>query len=375
MKAILRQVALGTAVLAVTSMSVGLGITSVAKADPRIITELDATEPFDAMAFHGGVLWVGNSRNMMSSSYRLKAFTADGTLVADQAFPHSQTYIYPYNDRSVLIVGVKSEPNLTHYSIVTYNGPGRALTVQTKAIPAEAWAFQWMGTAGSKEFFIDMSGLVDDPERDANPNLASRTIFTMQSGRPTYSPARVRMPIEGIKVGSDFFVLHRLGLGQPQSGLVRVNSSSFATQNIFTAWRNLVTDVVHVPAVNMIVAAEMGADQILLIDPTTGDLKGTYPVAGGPRTLTAVGHCVAVGAEQTKKIALIDLKGVPDLVDSVDLSSLGAAFHSIRKVAVDRTTGQVFARSNFPCNPMVTSCTQSENSVVAAKLNMSNCFE
>jgi len=353
--------------LIVLSAVVGAGTTFVcagpAQADVATVTVLDRGEPFEAMTHHAGILWVGKSRANFSSSYSLEAY-AGKAMIGKVTFPHSATYVHPYGQNSVIVVGTGYQPNLTHYTIVEHNG-GR-LTTRTTQIPMDAWARQWLGTVNGREYFTDPGG---NPADSDNPNLTqpAQTFFTMSAGgRPRYLTTRLRLPLGGVKLGNVFYVYNAESIGDPRSNIYRLDPASGQIKPVFSEFRNGISGVALVPGANLIAAIESGSGQMVLVNPADHSVVGAVNIEGSPRSIAAFGKCMIVGSRDTNSVTAIDVS-VPSTPTVVAVAAVGLSqdeFQLLDRVSADVVTGQVFARSNFPCNPMIQTCDKDWNRVV-----------
>ncbi len=337
-------------------------------ADPiaKSIASLDKSEPFEGMTFHDGLLWVGRSRLDFNSNYRLDMYDRNDQLAGSVTFPHAANFVHPYGTHSVIVIGTGYSPNLTNYTIVEHTGA--TFAVHTHQIPMDAWANRWVGTLGGREYFTDPGGNVNDPASDQDPNLPAQTIFTMgSSGRPQYLTTRLRMPIGGTKVGSVLYLLHGESMADPRTNLVRLDPQTGAMTSAFDTFRNDLTALVQLPGTTVLALAEAGANQVLFYDTATQALRGTATVEGRLRSLTAFGHCVLAGSDETRSVTALDFADVtsPRVVATLTVDLTTDEFHSLNKVEVDATNGRVYARSNFPCNPMMQICNAEWNRVIS----------
>lgn len=347
----------------------GLGLLALtattAFGEARTLVTLDKGEPFEAMTFHADHLWVGQSRLDFNANYRVTIFDRADQKVGEVALRHSATFLYPYDATSVLVVGTAHTPNLTHYTIIRNAGGGR-FTTDVRQIPMEAWANGWLGTLDGKEYLTDLSGNTNDPDRDDNPNLASQTIFTMQGGRARYLSYRMPMPIAGARVGRQFVVVHRYQIGHPASNVMVVDVDRNQARPLFAERRNMLTSLAPL-ASGLVAFSEQGTGEVLVVNPSTSAIVGSSPTKGAPRTLATVGHCVLAGNEQEKTVVALDVADParPKPVLGLDFTTTGADLRGIRKIAVDPTTGKVYARSAYACNPMAEDCSGSSWNSVA----------
>ena len=341
----------------------GGSIATVAVADVATITVLDRGEPFEGMTHHGGLLWIGKSRVNFNSSYSLEVYSKKD-LIGTATFPHSATYVHPYGANSVIVVGTGYQPNLTQYSIVEHSA-GK-LTVKTTVIPMDAWARQWLGTFNGREYFTDPGG---NPADSDNPNLnqPAQTIFTVSKGvRPRYLTTRLRLPLGGVKVGNVFYVFNAESIGDSRSNIFRLDPVNGQLKAVFSEYRDGLSAVAMVPGASLLAAIEEVGGRLILISPVTHEVLGSVAIEGSPRSMTAFGKCMVVGSRDSRSVTAVDVSNpsAPVIVATAAVNLPQEEFMALDRVSADTVSGQVFARSNRPCNPMIEACTEDWNRVV-----------
>jgi hypothetical protein len=353
-----------------SSLVVGLSaaaISQTALSETETVAVLDRAEPFEANVFHSGHLWVGKSRKDFNSDYSVEIY-ASGVLEGKVTFPHSATFMYPYGANSVIVVGTGYSPNLTHYSIIEKSGTN--FSVKTKQIPMQAWARQWIGNHNGKEFFTDPGGNQNDPARDDDFSLASQTFFSMSSSSsPRYLPTRLRLPTYGIKLGSMFYVLNAESIGSPQSNLHRLDPATNSITKVFPSFRNALATVSNIPGTNLITLVERGANQFLIVDATTGSIVSTTVIAEDSKSHAIMGKCAVIASRTDRSVQFLDISNTaaPKQVMNLAIDLPPGEFRFLDKIDVDPVSFQVFARSNFPCNPLMEACNEDWNRVVTFK--------
>ena len=333
-------------------------------ASTQTLTVLGRSELHEAMAFHDGFLWVGKSRTQMGSINNLEIYNREHQKVESLTLSHSLTYITPYGPHSVVVVGTASKPNLTHYTIVE-NRNGRFF-LRDRTIEV-GWANHWIGSLGGREYFTDMGGNPDDPEASEHPTIPAQTFFSVgASGLAKYLPVRLRMPFGGVRVGSAFYVLQGQGIGNPRTNLVRLNVASNSVQPLFPSYRNDLTKIIEIPGSNMVAVNESGAGQLLVVDVQKSTLLSTTPVGGSLRSLTSMGRCILVASDEARTITAVDIRqpSQTKVVGVVPINLDSNSFKMLNKIVADSQSGRLYARSNFPCNPMITVCDKDFNRVV-----------
>lgn len=338
---------------------------AVATADTSTLVELDRGEPFEAMVVHANHLWVGQSRSQFNADYRIQVFDTAGKKVAETKLKHAVGFLYAYGPSTVMAVGTAHTPNLTHFTLLTL--AGGKVTAKTTQVPVNAWAHQWIGTYGGVEHFIDFSGNSNDPEAENNFNLPAQTIFTMNRGRAKYLPIRLRAPRMGKKVGELAYVLRAYSIGHPGTNIAVVDVAKRQVRNLFeTAW-NGARDFVALDGGKTLAVSVQGDEAVRFVDATNGAVKSEIAVDGGPASMAELGQCVLVGTEGKKDVVAIrrNAEGQATVAARVDLSGTGATFRALKKIAVNPSTGVVYGRSAYACNPLTEDCSQLWNSVVA----------
>jgi hypothetical protein len=348
------------------ALVVSLVVTAtVASAATSTFLDLDRGEPFEAMVVHGNHLWVGQSRTRFNADYRVQVFDANGARVAEAKLPHAVAFLYAHGPNTVLAVGTAHTPNLTHYSILSLaNGKVQARTTQ---IPINAWAYQWLGTFGGVEHFLDFSGNAQDPELGNNFELPAQTIFAMIGRRATYLPIRLRAPLNGKKVGDIAYVVRAYAMGHPATNLVRVDVAKRQSKDLFATPLDRARDFVALDGGRTLAISVQGNDALRFVNASDAATLTEVTVDGGPASLTTLGQCVLVGAEVKKEVVAVrrDAAGKATVAMRIDFSGTGERFRGLRKIVVNPSTGTVYGRSAYPCNPMAEDCTVLWNSIAA----------
>jgi len=83
-------------------------VSTSAMADTTTLMELDKAEPFDAMTFHGGYLFVGQSRKNLNSYYMVRVFDQNQKLIKSIPMSHVIEHMYAYGLDSVLAIGTSA---------------------------------------------------------------------------------------------------------------------------------------------------------------------------------------------------------------------------------------------------------------------------
>jgi len=343
----------------------GLMLAATANAiEVKTVTMLDKGEPWEAMVYHGGQLWVGHSRSQFNANYKIETYATNGKMTASVAMPHSIMFMYPYGTNSVMTVGVQPDKNSTVYSIVTIdNGQ---LSAKSVRIPDDAWAHRWIGHFGDTQVFSDPGGNQNDPEGSENPNLPAMTLFKMNGRGVDYYTTRLRMPGEGMIIGNDMYVITSDGIGSLGSNLAKIDIHSGDLQMVFPTKRNSLVSLAHIPSLNAMVGAERMKGSLVIADLQNSANVKEVTTLSEPKTLAAAGRCVVVGSYEDRKVQILRLNDdltAKELL-SWDVGVPETEFTRMNKVAVDMANKVIFGRSNFACNPMTDPCAHPYNRVL-----------
>jgi hypothetical protein len=103
------------------------------------------------------------------------------------------------------------------------------------------------------------------------------------------------------------------------------------------------------------------------INMQTGQVSREFPINGYPRSLITAGHCVIAGNDETNTVIAFDLNNPSSVapVASTMISLSSDDFSGLKSLAVDSSTGTVFARSSLACNPVMEDCVRDYNRVIS----------
>lgn len=351
-----------------------------ARADTSTLMELDATEPYDPLIFHADYLWIGKSRKNLSSNYSIDIVDRSNKVIKTLTLSHSIEHIYPYDSQSVIAIGTAPSPNLRHYSIIRVSS--RGFEVKDRVVPVTAWGNDWLGTINGREYFSDFGGNSQDEEASDDPYLAMQTIFGIDSsGRAEYLKVRMRSPLNGVRIGEEMYIVRFYQLGDPRRNVYRLNIRSGQFDEMFESPRPMLSDLVPIEN-NLLAISETGGNRVVFIDRTTKEVKKEISVDGGPRSMQRYGSCLLVGGQLSREASLISIKNLndPKIIGRIDFSTTGGHFRGLRTLTIDPSTGRLYGRSAYPCNPGMMDCSKSWNSVVFssdddAKLVLRQCSE
>ncbi|MBI4403844.1 MAG: hypothetical protein HY537_06780 [Deltaproteobacteria bacterium] len=324
----------------------------------RIISELDGFEPFEAHLFHASHLWVGRSRKDLAAFYRLEIFDRHGKMVVSKELQHSLRYIHPYESNSVIIVGIGLD-QLSHYTIATLNGSNVSLVHRT--IPVTALADRWAGSPG-RFYFTDPGGY-DDPAHPTPPDQPLQTLFKMDSFGPRYLKPRLAGPRESLMMGNSLYVISGPSIGTGKF----LNVIDIQTESL----RTLISDGKGLSHMRLLPSGklallEVDAARVREVDLKTKEVHSLVTTDARPSDFAIMGSCLAIGLEEQRRVQFFELSAVSvQKVAEWDLSVAGSGFMALRNLAADSITGNIYARSAYPCQPF-TECLP-RNSVVIAE--------
>ncbi len=322
----------------------------------KVVTELDRFEPFNAMAFHDGRLWVGSSRVNLGASYKLDVFDSAGTLLETKEMSHSLRYLSPFGPHGILTVGVSYKDQLTHYTVVSGE---TKLKVEPKTIPVQAYADEGAGRPGVL-YFTDPGGL-----DDGILGKPARTIFTLGWLGPRYLKARIAGPHNPLLVGDSLFLIEHPTIASGGRYLVRVDLKTETSTRLLEG--SDLASLILLADGKTLAVADRDAGDVRLVEAATGTTLKTYSVAAQrPRALAQLGHCLAVASEESKHVTFFDLRN-NKVQGEWDLSVVGKKLYGLRSLAADSTTGRVYVRSAYPDFVGNASPDTDRNSVVLAE--------
>jgi len=347
-------------------------VTLTAFADVKTVTLLDKGEPNEAMVFHADHLWVGSSRTGFNADYKILVFDRADAKVAEMPIKHSVQFLYPYDASSVLAVGTGHSPNLTMYTIARKTKDG--FQSSTKTIPMEAWANRWLGTVNGREYFTDPGGNSADESTDLS--LPAQTIFRMAGTTPQYLPTRLRLPVGGLVVGKALFVIQKESIGGVKSNLGIVDTTTGKLSFAFSEPRLDLSGITKVSNLPEIAVIERQGNRLVVLNSQTLKVNAELDAGIEPRAIASVGRCVLVGSFSGRGVRVIERakEGTYSSVSDLENPLPENEFRRLFNVTADPKTGKVYARSNFPCNPMMEACTDDYNRVIAWPAGASSCL-
>lgn len=339
-----------------------LSLSSAAALAVDTVTMLDRGEPYDSMIADGGILWVGQSRLNFNSNYRLEAYKADGKLVDRVTLSHSLNNIKVAGNGSVMITGISPTSRLTQYTLARVEN-GKIKTT-TKEIALGGFITFWISNLNGRNYFVDMGGNPND-NSDPAAHLPAQTIFSSTGTNASYLSARVRMPVAGTQLNGKFLLVSSEGIGQDASSLIEVDPRTSATRVITKSQTAKYKGIEVLSGTTNVVTSALAESKIRVIDSATGDIRREFQTKGYPRSFVSTGHCIVVGNDETNVVEVFDMNSdsaTPAFAAEVNLSA--DEFSGIKSIALDQTTGTVFARAANACNPITEACDKYNNRVV-----------
>jgi len=340
---------------------VGL-ILSQATLAAETVTVLDRGEPYPSLVAESGVFWVGRSRENFNANYHLEVYSPNGHMIDSIRLTHSLSSIKKTGNSSIVITGINPTTHLTEYTFARLDKD--RIRIKTTGINVEGFINFWIGSIGTLHYFADMGGNPND--NNQNPNLPAQTIFSSAGSNPSYLSARVRMPLAGEINQGKLIIVSSEGMGLSSGSIIEVDSKTSSTRTLISSKTAQFRGLEIIPGTNDIVTIAAGENKLVILDRSSGEIRRTFPTIGYSRAFNLVGHCAIVGNDETNTVEVFDLKSKDDkamMSEKIDLPA--NEFHGITQIATDESTGTIFARSNFPCNPLIEVCDQDFNRVVS----------
>lgn len=329
-----------------------------------VVTKLDMLEPFDAMAFHDGFLFVGKSRKDHDLFYSVELYDTDSKLLSSVMLKHRADHMYPYGSNAVLVTGVTPYPTHSRYTIIKRVNQ-KIQIAEEKEYPIDITTDRFVGYIGNAKFFTVPGGKLEGLD-DPRESILVQTGSSYRFLKPLIS-----YPGPSAVVGGKLLVVEEGGPGAGDDNLMTIDPSTQVAKRFFPKSNRMGFRQVVMLNNQFGAVSELEAGKVLIADVqnTTIAKEITVP-QGTPRTLDKFGKCLVIGSDESKKITFVKwLDEKSPVVAEWDLSPLGKDFFRLRQIAVDEAHKTVYARSATPCNPMVEACTEERNSVVKAKVS------
>jgi hypothetical protein len=270
---------------------------------------------------------------------------------------------------TVVMTGINPTAQLTEYTFAKLeNGKIRAKTTR---IALGGFINFWIGSANGKHYFADMGGNPNDTNTDFN--LPAQTIFSSSGSMANYLSTRVRMPIAGTVHNGKLLLVSGEAIGSPKGKIVEVDPQTQQMRVLFTSQNGNLGTLNVIPGTQDVMTNARGENKLIVFDSVTGQIRREIPTQGYSRSFDFTGHCVVVGNDENNSIEVFDLKSQDNksvINEKITLPS--KEFSGIKQIAVDDSTGIVFARSSLPCNPMMEVCDKDINRVVTFGAELGN---
>ncbi len=325
------------------------------------ITLLDRGELHPSMIADNGVFWIGHSRRQFNSEYRLEVYTPEGKLIDQAPMSHSLIMMKKAGSNLIMMTGINPNSQLTEYTTAKLeNGKIRLRTTQ---INLGGFITFWIGALGNRHYFVDMGGNPDDTT--TNLSLPAQTIFSSTGSNATYLNSRVRMPVAGTLLNNKLLLVSSQGIGMDAGSIVEVDPRSSAIRVLLTSKEARFKGLEVIPGTTHLVTSASALNKLIILDSASGQIRRELPTLGYTRAFVLTGHCLIAGNDETNTIEVFDLNSKEDkAIITENVKMAAAEFSGIKQIAVDNATGTVFARSNFSCNPMTTTCDKDYNRVI-----------
>lgn len=322
---------------------------------------LDRGEPYSSMVADRGFFWVGQSRRNFNSDYRLEVYLPDGHLLDSVRLPHSLNTIKKQGPGAVVVTGINPVSHLTQYTFAKLENS--IIRTKSHEVNIEGFINFWVGSIGNRHYFADMGGNPNDTNQ--NLDLPAQTIFSTTNSVPKYLEARVRMPLAGEVVDGKLVMISSEGMSLNAGSVIEVDPSTSQTRILLASKTARYRGVESVSGTKNILILASGENKLLLVNRANGEIEKEFPTAGYSRVFNQIGHCAIVGNDVANSIEVFDLKSNENKAILTETISLPAdEFSGIMQIATEESTGTIFARSNFPCNPFIEVCNQDYNRVI-----------
>lgn len=326
------------------------------------VTLLDRGEPYASMISQNGVFWIGHSRRQFNAEYRIEVYTPQGKLIDKVSLTHSISSLKEGANGTVVMTGINPGSNLTEYTFAKFeNGKIQKRTTQ---VAIDGFINFWIGTLNGRHFFADMGGNPQDTNQDFN--LPAQTIFYTSSSTPHYMSTRVRMPIAGTIHNNKILLISSEGMGSPRASIVEVDPRTEAKRVLLSTKDGQFSSLKVLPETNTLITIAKAQNKLMLVDANSGEVKREIPTQGYTRSVIVSGHCLLAGNDTNNTIEVFDLNSTENKSVLKEVIAISAdEFSGIKQIAVDNTTGVVFAQAALPCNPMMQLCDKDNNRVVS----------
>jgi hypothetical protein len=324
------------------------------------VTLLDRGEPHASMVADGGVLWVAQNRKNFNADYRLQAFAPDGRLVDEVTLSHAMWNMVQAAPGTVMMTGINPDSRLTNYTTARLDG-GR-IRLKTTEIALGGFINFWIASFGGKHYFADMGGNPNDDQL----GVPAQTIFASTGTNARYLSTRLRMPLSGLGMNQKLYLVSHESIGNPKSSLVEVDPISMQKRVLISSATAAYTGIKILPGTQDLVTSALAENKIVIVDSKSGQMRRELRTKGYTRSFEFFGHCVLAGDDENNIVEIFDLNSSSDLpVMAEEVALTGDEFSGIKSIAVDQSSGMIFARASLACNPMMEACDKDYNRVVS----------
>jgi hypothetical protein len=343
---------------------------SKTEAATSFLTLLDKGEVHDGIIANGDYLYVGQSRLNFDYHPKISIYNHNDRLVTEIPLKHSATHIAAYG-RGIIVVGTSPTPHLTNYTRIdpVANGQFKATLTQ---IPMDAWANDWVGTYNGREYFTDMGGNPNDPAADADPYLPSQTIFsTNSSGRPAYMSTRLQGPALGTIFGSQLLIASFKSIGSDIYKLTKVQIGTGTQTPAFNQIFGRLKNIAIKPGSSVVALSDQTNGVVVIGDLSSSQILTSLPTGGATSYAEWYGHCVVASNLDNRQVVVFDTSDLSQAhqIAAIDFAHLGEGFGYLNRFTIDSTSGRIFAKSNYPCNPIMENCSINTNAVASSDAN------
>lgn len=300
----------------------------------KFVSQLERIEPRTEQIYLADRLWSLNSRQ--------NAIDVFGTLGEKQgsiSVPHGITQIARWDDQHLIVYGKKASYRRGWFEkLPTWRTCFTTIDVsdysqETHELPNLVNSDQFIVSAEGEIFFVDPSAQV------------VRRYWL--GGKVRDIPVQFRYPIGLVLVGNILYVVESYESQSDVSNLIRVDLTTHESRELFPGdLPEKIYDIILLDDGKTIAAAQTHADKVLLVDTATDRHTLGIPVKGTPRSLGALGRCLLVASQETRKILFLDWQR-KEVVGTWDLNPLGDKFKFLSKITVDRSRNRIYMRSGY----------------------------
>jgi hypothetical protein len=326
---------------AMTLMLLCISLTQ-AKAAPEIsvVAKLDFIEPFDAMAFHDGHLWVGKSRKDQNLYYSVELYDNESKLLSSVMLKHRAEHLYAYGPGTVIVVGYTPYPTHSRYTIIKRTNQ-RISIVEEKEYPLQITTDRFVGVVGNTKYFTVPGGALegmDDPRE---------SILAQTGGSYHFLKPKISYPGASSVVGNKLLIVEEGAPGAGDDNLLTIDLATQVAKRFFPKNDRMGFRQTLMLNNQFGAVTELEAGKVLIADVQNTKIEKEITVAAGtPRAIDTFGKCLVIGSDESKKITFVKWQeDKAPVIAEWDLSPVGPTFYRLRHIAVDEAHKTVYARS------------------------------